>query len=212
MSKSMKDAESLNTDTQDENIISPVVNSSDEAGQKNDKAGDNSYDEPAKRVSANLETSSTRKQDKRLKSRKRKKNSPSLSSETVKCSNKKRRKKSRSRREKRKRSLSSSSSSSISSSSSSTESENEIPDKRFEIVPKGQEFKWNLLSRMADYANLHFKNYIPDKDINEKILTENPVPSNLQVVPELDDFVKTLLVSETVITTDHQMEKLLEKI
>ena len=61
-------------------------------------------------------------------------------------------------------------------------------------------------------SNLHFKNYIPDKDINKKILTENPVPSNLQEVPVLDDFVKTLLVSQTVITTDHQMEKFQEKI
>ena len=43
-------------------------------------------------------------------------------------------------------------------------------------------------------------------------MTENPVPSNLQEVPVLDDFVKTLLVSQTVITTDHQMEKLQEKI
>ena len=64
---------------------------------------------------------------------------------------------------------------------------------------------------MADYANLHFKNYIPDKGINEKILTENPVPSNLQEVPVLDDFVKILLVSQTVNTTDHQMEKFQEK-
>ena len=117
-----------------------------------------------------------------------------------------------SRREKRKRLPSSYSSSSSSSSSSSTESENEIVDKRFKIVPKGEEFKWNLPSSMADYANLHFKNYIPDKDINEKILTENPVPSNLQEVPVLDDFVKTLLVSQTVITTDHQMEKFQENI
>ena len=60
---------------------------------------------------------------------------------------------------------------------------------------------------MADYANLHFKNYIPDKGIYEKILTENPVPSNLQEVPVLDDFVKTLLVSQTTISTNHQMEK-----
>ena len=58
---------------------------------------------------------------------------------------------------------------------------------------------------MADYANLHFKNYIPDKDINGKILTENPVPSNLQEVPVLDYFVKTLLVWQTVITTDSQI-------
>ena len=64
---------------------------------------------------------------------------------------------------------------------------------------------------MTDYANLHFKYCIPDKDNNEKILTENPVPSNLQEVPVLDDFVKTLLVSQTVITTDHQMEKFHEK-
>ena len=117
------------------NVISPVVNSSDEAGQKNDKAGDTSYDEPVKRISENLETSSTTKPDKRHKSRKRKRNSPSSIPEKVKRSNKKRRKKSRSRREKRKRWSSSSSSSSISSSSSSTKSENEIVDKRFKIVP-----------------------------------------------------------------------------
>ena len=44
-------------------------------------------------------------------------------------------------------------------------------------------------------------------DINKKMLMENPVPSNLQVVPVLDDFVKALLISQMVITTDHQVEK-----
>ena len=62
---------------------------------------------------------------------------------------------------------------------------------------------------MADHGNLQFKNYISYKDINEKILTESPVPSNLQDVPY--DFVKTLLVSQTVITTDQQMGKFQEK-
>ena len=75
MSKSLKDAEPLHTNQHDANIISPLVISSDEAGQKNDKAGVNSY-KPVKRVSENLETSSTRKQDKQHKSRKRKRNSP----------------------------------------------------------------------------------------------------------------------------------------
>ena len=65
---------------------------------------------------------------------------------------------------------------------------------------------------MADYANLHFKNYIPDKNIDEKILTENPVPSVLQEVAVLDDFVKTLFLSQTAISIDHQMEKFQEKI
>ena len=97
MLKSLKDADSLHADQLDTNVVSPVVNSTDEAGQKNDKAGDNSYDEPAERVSKNLETSLTSKQDKRHKPMKRKSNSPSSSREVVKRSNKKRRKKSRSR-------------------------------------------------------------------------------------------------------------------
>ena len=58
--------------------------------------------------------------------------------------------------------------------------------------------------------NLCFKNYISDKDINEKILTENLVPSNPQEVPALDDFVKTLLISHTVATTRYKMEKFQE--
>ena len=37
MPKSLKDAESLHTYQHDANVISPVVNSSDEARQKNDK-------------------------------------------------------------------------------------------------------------------------------------------------------------------------------
>ena len=98
MPKSLKDAESLHADQHDANVISSVVNCSDEAGQKKKKKMiklDNSRDELAKRVSENLETSSTRKKDKRHKSRKKKINSPSSSPEIVKCSNKKRREKSR---------------------------------------------------------------------------------------------------------------------
>ena len=64
MSKSLKDGDSLHTDQHDANVISPVVNSSEEEGQENDKAGDNLYDEPAKRVSENLEISSIEKEDK----------------------------------------------------------------------------------------------------------------------------------------------------
>ena len=66
---------------------------------------------------------------------------------------------------------------------------------------------------MADYANLHFKNYIPDKGINEgywrKIQSYQIYKRYIAV---LDDFAETVLVSQTVITTDHQMEKFQEKI
>ena len=40
--------------------------------------------------------------------------------------------------------------------------------------------------------------------MNEKILTENPVSSNLQEVPQM--------VSQTVITSDNQMRKIQEKV
>ena len=59
MSHSLNDAESLHTNQHDANVISPVLNSSDDAGQKHDKA---KYPE----------TSSASKQDKRHKPRKRK--------------------------------------------------------------------------------------------------------------------------------------------
>ena len=156
MSKSLKDAESLHTDQQDANIISSVGSSSEEAGQKMIKLKITHMMRQQIGYQKNVETSSTRKQNKRHKSRKRKIVSLSSSPELVKYSNKKSRKNSTSRREKRNRSLSSSSSPSISSSSSSTKSENEIVSRRFKLVLEGEQFKWNLLSSMADYANLHF--------------------------------------------------------
>ena len=74
-----------------------------------------------------------------------------------------------------------------------------------------EEFNSSLPSSTPDYASLYFENYILDKDTNEKILMENPPPSNLKKIPVPDDFVKALLVSQTAITTDHQMEKFQEK-
>ena len=65
---------------------------------------------------------------------------------------------------------------------------------------------------MAEYANNHFNSYIPDKDIEEQLLTENPVLSNLQQVKPLDNFIGSLLSSQTVMTSDHQMDRFQGKI
>lgn len=43
---------------------------------------------------------------------------------------------------------------------------------------------------MAKYANEHFMNYIPDKEVEEEVLTENQKSSNLQNFQQLSDFVK----------------------
>ena len=44
------------------------------------------------------------------------------------------------------------------------------------------------------------------------IIIENPVPSNLQQVKPLDDFIRSLLPSQTVTTSDHEIERFQEKI
>ena len=46
----------------------------------------------------------------------------------------------------------------------------------------------------------------------EQLLTENPVLSNLEQVKTLDDFIRSLLSSQTVMASDLQMERFLGKI
>eukprot|EP00112_Aurelia_sp_Birch-Aquarium-sp1_P019803 Seg4970.3 transcript_id=Seg4970.3/GoldUCD/mRNA.D3Y31 product="hypothetical protein" protein_id=Seg4970.3/GoldUCD/D3Y31 len=46
---------------------------------------------------------------------------------------------------------------------------------------------------MADYANKYLKNFVPEKDVKDSILTTSPVPSNIQGPKKLDDFFKELL-------------------
>ena len=47
---------------------------------------------------------------------------------------------------------------------------------------------------MAEYANNHFNSYIPEKDIEEQLLPEKPVSSNLKQVKPLDDFTKIAVI------------------
>ena len=61
---------------------------------------------------------------------------------------------------------------------------------------------------MADFADHHFKNYILEKDIEENILTEGPIPSILQEVKSLDDYVKILFTLTHTMLTDHQIGNL----
>ena len=60
MSHCLKDVQYLYTDQHDTNLISTVVNSSDDAELKTHRAGDNSSDHPVKRVSENPETSTSK--------------------------------------------------------------------------------------------------------------------------------------------------------
>ena len=102
-----------------------------------------------------------------------------------------------------------SSSSNVSSSDSTTDSKSEASAtiKRFKVILKGEKFKWNLPSSMAQYVYHHFNAYIPDKNIKEELLIENPIPLNLQWVTPIDDLIRSLLSLQTVTTPDQRMER-----
>ena len=64
---------------------------------------------------------------------------------------------------------------------------------RFKIVTEDEKFKWKLPKGMASYANKYFEEFIPEGDLKEAILTQSPVPENMDTVKKLDDFLKDLL-------------------
>ena len=46
---------------------------------------------------------------------------------------------------------------------------------------------------MASYVNKYFEEFIPERHLKEAILTQSPVPENLDTVKKLNDFLKDLL-------------------
>lgn len=64
--------------------------------------------------------------------------------------------------------------------------------KRFHIVSSNGQFKWDLPSELAFYANNQFKKYIPEKSLHEAICEVYPAPNNLNQVKKTDEFLKDL--------------------
>ena len=52
---------------------------------------------------------------------------------------------------------------------------------------------WDLPISMVEYLNKYMHIHIPDKDIKEKILKDNPVPANVKEPKVLDNYIKELL-------------------
>jgi len=66
---------------------------------------------------------------------------------------------------------------------------------RFELgTAESAENDWSLPTSMVEYIHRYMNANIPTKEIKEKILSLNPVPSNIKRVPELDSYIKELLV------------------
>ena len=52
----------------------------------------------------------------------------------------------------------------------------------FRIVTEDEKFKWKLPKGMASYANKYFEEFIPEGDLKEAILTQKPVPENMDTL------------------------------
>ena len=64
---------------------------------------------------------------------------------------------------------------------------------------------WNLPISMVEYLNKYMHVHIPDKDIKEKILKENPVPANVKEPQVLDNYIKELLTkNKRTLTSTHE--------
>lgn len=64
---------------------------------------------------------------------------------------------------------------------------------------------------MARYANELFEKYIPDKQIEEKLLSENPALHNLGKVKEVNVFIISIL-GNARLSNDSSLEKFQKKI
>ncbi|XP_066912059.1 uncharacterized protein [Clytia hemisphaerica] len=69
-----------------------------------------------------------------------------------------------------------------------------VPD-RFELDPDNSEEKWDLPENLLEYIHKYIKLHVTDKDIKDSIIYENPVPTNLKQVPELDGYIRTILAN-----------------
>ena len=64
---------------------------------------------------------------------------------------------------------------------------------------------------MASYANKYLEEFIPVGDLKEEILTQSPVPENMDTVKKLDDFLKDLLKEKRKIN-EQNLENIFEKL
>ena len=128
----------------------------------------------------------------KLRTRKRHRTSSSSQSRFPPRQRKKKSKKPSKKKRRRRSPSSSSSSSSSHSSSSDSEKENQ-ETKRFHIVSNEDQFKWDLPSELASYANTQFEKYIPGKSIHDAICEVHIVPNNLNQVKKIDEFLRDLL-------------------
>ena len=93
----------------------------------------------------------------------------------------------------------------------------EPPQKRqrFELGADNHDNDWELPSCLVEYIHKYMKSHVSEKDIKEKVLIENPAPTNIKPTPELDGYIRNLLQNNTKHVTlkqDRTLKLLHEKL
>lgn len=86
---------------------------------------------------------------------------------------------------------------------------------RFEALADEKQYDYELPDEMADYLNKYMDKYVPDKDLKDSIMTENPVPSNVNKPKKLDGYFKEILNENhkrNELKVDDALEKIQDKV
>ena len=64
---------------------------------------------------------------------------------------------------------------------------------RFELGSDNPDNDWSLPDSLVDYLHKYMVSHVSEKNIQEKVLTDNPVTTNIRSTPELDTFIRDVL-------------------
>ena len=141
---------------------------------------------------------STPKPTPSMKSKKRRRKSTSSDSSAQRKSDSedghKRRKSKKSSKKKRRRRNTPTTSSSDSSDSDDSSSPKRKGKKfdLFEVKTQKDKNKWELPQELAHFYNKNSRAFINEKDLDELVKEEYPVPNNIRDIPKMDDFITSM--------------------
>ena len=79
----------------------------------------------------------------------------------------------------------------------------------YDLVPvagRQEENSWNLPVELANYVNLNSRTFVPSKQLREQILDFYPVPSNTDLVPSMDEYMTSIMRSNSTIAIQRDDE------
>ena len=146
------------------------------------------------KVSEKMVGASTPKTDEKSES-KRGRSLSAISSSEDTSESEERRRRSKKTKKKKRYSTSSGDSNSETDYSSSARKKNKHKKTKFnlfDVKTQKEKNKWELPKELAHFYNKHSRTFIAEKDLEELVKEDFPVPNNIRGVPKIDDFITSM--------------------